>query len=297
MGAWLNLCRWKNLSIISITQVLVFFYLNKLTPGISIDQDSYTNFILLIFCTVLLAAGGFIINDLFDEVSDHYNKADTKIIGNKISFKAAQVFYILTVLTGNIIALLLSIRLNSLVEYFIYPTIVFLLWVYSYKLKCTPLAGNLFVSIFTSGVILIIPYAFRNEFNLISTKPFITYLQESKSILLMCLFTFSINFYREVVKDLEDLAGDKMQGCQTTAIYFGEANTRIISGIILLTHFILTILIIQTTIPGIILISIPALILFIVPYTSIGWNYTILSLCSKLYMILGLIYFLTNYHG
>ena len=42
------------------------------------------NFILLIFCTVLLAAGGFIINDLFDEVSDHYNKTDTKIIGNKI---------------------------------------------------------------------------------------------------------------------------------------------------------------------------------------------------------------------
>lgn len=297
MDAWLNLCRWKNLSIITITQILVFLYLSRGNSGIEFNLNTYINVALLIFCTVLLAAGGFIVNDLFDEISDDHNKAGKKIIGNKISFRDGQIAYVVLVLSGNLIALLLSVRLNSFTEYLIYPLIVFLLWLYSYKLKCTPLAGNVFVSIFTSGVILIIPFAFRNELSLKSDQTFLSFLIDYKNILLMGLFSFGINLYREVVKDLEDLSGDHLQGCQTTAIHFGETKTRIISTVLITSQLAITFILIEVNLLSTILTSIPAVILITLPYTKIGWNYKILSGLSKLYMIIGLLYFLTLYHG
>ena len=99
MDAWLNLCRWKNLSIIAITQILVFLYLSRGNSGIEFNLNTYINVALLIFCTVLLAAGGFIVNDLFDEISDDYNKTGKKIIENKICLIDEKIDYEVIVLS------------------------------------------------------------------------------------------------------------------------------------------------------------------------------------------------------
>lgn len=46
----------------------------------------------------------------------------------------------------------------------------------------------------------------------------------------MGAFAFVLSVYREIMKDLEDLAGDQKVGAKTVAIAFGEGPARIMAG-------------------------------------------------------------------
>ena len=108
---FLKLIRWKNLLIIILIQyftryfiIAPFYHLQKISL-----QMNNTDFFLLVFAIVLLAAAGYIINDIFDLQIDRINKPDKLIVENSISEKKANIIYVIM----NSIAVLIGVYLAN----------------------------------------------------------------------------------------------------------------------------------------------------------------------------------------
>ena len=103
---YLQLIRYQNLLLLAIMQ-LVFRYgfLKYQDIWLSLSDLQYG---LLVLVTVLLAAGGYVINDIFDQDTDAENKPNTALVGKSISEGNAYYIYIGLTLTGVAIGMYLS---------------------------------------------------------------------------------------------------------------------------------------------------------------------------------------------
>ncbi len=89
---YLKLIRYQNLLLIAFMQLVFRFgYLEQINIPLSLH---YWQYALLILATVLIAAGGNIINDIFDQETDSINKPNRNNIGIKISESKAYTIYI-----------------------------------------------------------------------------------------------------------------------------------------------------------------------------------------------------------
>lgn len=215
----IHIIRTPNLCLLAGIQCLIFLKLSNHTQSVM----SWTDFILLIVITVLLGASGYVINDYYDAGTDRINKPDKWIAGNVWSMKTVRLFYLVLVITGFLLSIWLAIQLGMLAYIFIYPLAVSGLFIYSYKLKCRPVIGNLWVSIFCAGVIGIVylpDYIYHNT-------------QHIKTELWYYIaFAFLSTWLREVVKDIEDVAGDSEIGCRTAVVVYGVKTGKIIAVIL-----------------------------------------------------------------
>ena len=95
------------------------------------------------------------------------------------------------------------------------------LYLYSLKLQHFPLIGNAIVSSLCAVVILI-PHSFSYEiynfknFNIINNL-FVVY----------AIFCFLITFKREIIKDMEDIEGDRKIGSHTLPVVIGLRVTKL----------------------------------------------------------------------
>ncbi len=299
--AYLNLIRPKNLLIVAFTQL--FFQYVIIVPvfraaGLSLAL-SPLNLGLLILCTLLITAGGNIINDYYDLAVDKYNnrRSSSALLDSSDIFK----FYIVVVFLGAAIALYVAYEIANLSLFWIYPAAVTTLFLYSYRLKHIPLLGNIIVSLFTALVIYILLFAEKASISELGKGNNSEY-----DVLIYCcygfmIFAFLSNLIREIIKDLEDKEGDEKYGSRTLPIVIGDKWAKNIC------YFLLTILIIglgiwpQLDIPtnfyGANKIYIRAVLTLPVFYAfgsiykaESKQQYHEISQLLKLYMILGLLY-------
>ena len=106
----------------------------------------------MVLATVIVAAGGYIINDIYDYPIDQMNKPEKTFINRLISRKNAWYLYIslnvLVVLSG----VYFYVRTGWKAAY-LYPLIgISMLWLYSYRLKKSILLGNFVVALFCALV-------------------------------------------------------------------------------------------------------------------------------------------------
>ena len=178
---------------------------------------------LLVLSTVLIAAGGYVINDILDQQTDWENKPDKVIVGKSIS--EAKAYNIYAVL--NIIGVAIGFYLSNVIMRPNFAAIFVLtaatLYIYATSLKRMLLLGNIVVALLLSlSVIIIGVFDLFPATDAANQKVMATLF----SILLdYAIFAFMINLLREIVKDLEDLDGDSKQGMSTLAIVFGIEKT------------------------------------------------------------------------
>ncbi|NOT37908.1 MAG: UbiA family prenyltransferase [Saprospiraceae bacterium] len=294
MNPWLQLIRWKNLLIIGITQTLIYFFLFKIN-SIGGDIAGY-DVALFIICTLIIAAGGNVINDLVDIKADFVNRPFEKCyILNYIGLSPAIKFYYILICSGGIIALYLSIKYEFYYSFLIYPLCVYLFWIYSQYLQCKGYWGNVLVSLFISLVVMIMPYFF--SYNLDGTFFSAEYEKVWDRICLLAGFAFVVNLMREIIKDIEDVRGDELIGCQTGCVKYGtRVSLVIVKSIVVLT--LLGSVYLLFNIFGnwvqslfIICIIIPLLV-FLYLLFSKEINFAKMSMLCKVYMLIGLIYFI-----
>lgn len=237
---YLNLLRFPNLLIVAFTQYLLQYtiilpYLEA--ANLSPILDTF-HFFLLVLTTVLIAAGGYVINDIVDYPIDIINKPEKTIINCSIAMtKAKNLYYGLSIL-GLSIAFYLAWYVNNLGLVLIYPFAVLLLWFYAHYFKKQVLLGNAVVALFCAFVAGILLFAERAAFFELQEINAVLANRMGGIIVAYGIFAFIATLYREVIKDMEDVEGDRLYGCQTLPIVVGLKKTKIyavfLAGIFLL---------------------------------------------------------------
>src|SRR5687767_4495711 len=209
----LHIIRWPNLLMLAGIQLLVYFQLVAADGSVL----SWPDLTLIILITIVAGAGGYIINDYYDHAIDRINKPDKQIAGNFLSLEKVRNIYLAFVLTGFCLSIWTAFRLDLLAYLFIYPFAVTGLWLYSYTLKCRPIIGNLWVSLFCAGVVGVValPDILLNEGYVFRVE-----------LWYYLAFAFLSTWLREVIKDIEDVEGDAKANCQTAVVYFGRTVGR-----------------------------------------------------------------------
>ena len=223
MMQYLKIFRPPNLVIIILTQYLIRYCL--LNPfysasGVPFAIGSF-DFALLVLSTLLIAAGGNIINDILDIDSDKINKPDKIWVGKLMTKKNAYFIYLALSITGVTIGFYLSFRIGYLMFGFIYLAIALLLYFYSSSYQKIAFVGNITVSVLSAMVVLIV---WLYEFFALRSQPvFFAKLMPVTGIVSIlvwsyAVFAFLTSVIREIVKDIEDREGDAKAGYRTLPV-------------------------------------------------------------------------------
>jgi 4-hydroxybenzoate polyprenyltransferase len=174
---------------------------------------------------VLIAAAGYIINDYFDLNIDQVNKPDKLIVDKVIKRRWTIFWHIVFSLTGVALGFYVDYTTRIWLLGFSNAVCVFLLFIYSTSLKRRFLIGNILISLLTSWVILVVAWCEYNHLIKInSSLPADKILRDT---FLYAGFAFVISLVREVVKDMEDVEGDRKYGCKTMPILWGMNATKV----------------------------------------------------------------------
>jgi len=220
---FIRLTRILNVLILVLVEVLLYFgfiayYASATNSELVLSRTELWIFIAI---TALLTIGGNIINDIMDVDIDLINKPEKRVVNKDISEKGAWGLYH----TVNVLALLLTTYWYWVTKNAVIATILLVsalgMYYYSSWMKRKFLIGNLFVSILCALPPLLLLFI---EF------PSIARISESQPIIGLWIvsvigvysyFAFATTMYREVIKDIQDIPGDKAVGCTTLPILAG----------------------------------------------------------------------------
>ncbi len=115
---YLFILRPKNLALIGFTMtVLQYGVIHRITKGAPVLDDY--GFILFVLTTLLIAASGNLVNDIFDRNTDKINKPEKTYIPHIISLKQAWIYYLVLVFIGFVLALYIGFSSGHLADIWI----------------------------------------------------------------------------------------------------------------------------------------------------------------------------------
>jgi 4-hydroxybenzoate polyprenyltransferase len=219
----LSLIRFPNLLIILATQYLLrqFVLAPALQRAAFAPSFDELRFFLLTLCTVMLAAGSYVINDVLDAEPDRINKPDKVYVGKIFSRMQAMAIYRTTLYCGLGLAIYLAVYIKNFPLVLIYPAAAVMLWFYSFRLKKMPLAGNMVVSLFCAFVPGIVWFAEREVLAQLAGRHAESALSVNHLFAWYLTFAFCSTMFREIVKDIEDLEGDRSANLKTLPVVAG----------------------------------------------------------------------------
>lgn len=169
------------------------------------DQTPGLNVILAAIAASLVMASGNVINDIYDIGIDKINKPLRPIPSGNITIKEAYAIYFIFIVLSIFISALENEKALAIVLFSI-----LMLFFYSKYLKRIPLVGNILIA-FLTGLVFI--YG-----GFVSGNP--------SAAIIPALFAFLINLIREIVKDMEDVEGDRKADAITFPIKFGVQKSK-----------------------------------------------------------------------
>lgn len=225
-GVFFKLVRWPNLIITALMMCLVHRCL--------MQMESSAAFTLLVISMVLIQAGGYVINDIFDMEIDAINKPEKQIVGKVFTEKQCNLFYIVLTIIGLACALAASVMAlgNKFITIFACMALLAcLLYSYSSRYKKKLVIGNIIVSLSVAFAVFV-PWLFemiyisKHELLLITMQPLMRI--SLRFVLIYTAFAFLMTLIREIVKDMQDVKGDGRSHCRTIPIVWGMKAAQII---------------------------------------------------------------------
>jgi geranylgeranylglycerol-phosphate geranylgeranyltransferase len=151
----------------------------------------------------LVTAGANAINDFFDVEIDRINRPERPLPRGDLSPEDARTMWLVT----STAAVVLNVAVNP-AALAIATAAVVLLYFYSARLKGTILAGNIVVGLMTGMAFIYGGVVVGNP----------------GRAALPALFAFLINLARELVKDVEDMEGDRAKQASTLPVRYGPRS-------------------------------------------------------------------------
>jgi len=196
-------------------------------------------FVALVLSTILVAAGGNVINDYFDTRIDRVNKPGEVIVGRTVKRRTA--------ITGHLVLSGLGLLLGAftawragLPQWALIPAFAIgALWTYSTSFKRRLIIGNGLVAVLAALVPLtvglyeipLLKRAFVRPWPVELPDGSLNYLEPAYAqlgawIIAYTVFAFLSTLVRELQKDMADVKGDAIAGCRTVPIVWGAAWAR-----------------------------------------------------------------------
>lgn len=168
-------------------------------------------FPVLVACISVFVVTGFgnAINDYFDHKIDAINKPERPIPSGRISLKRAEYYSLALALLGNILAFLFL----GLVPELIVLVSTLLMFYYAHTLKKKLLIGNFIISFLTG-----LSFVFGG-----------VVVEATIPSIYLGFYAFFSTMMREIVKDMEDVRGDKIEGANTLPIAYGMKSSSILA--------------------------------------------------------------------
>lgn len=271
------------IEIIRPVNVIITCLVILLSIGVFSQDIIFNNNVLFaVLAAGFVASSGNIINDYFDQGIDSINRPERPLPSKRITGFEAVFLYIAL----NVFAVILVMKISFSTLLIVLLTII-LLFVYSAKLKSLPFAGNFVVAVCTG-----LAFVFAGEFS-----------KNIQASIIPAAYAFQINLIREILKDVEDVEGDKQFGMSTIPIKYGvnfAKNILLFLSLILITStfipFLAHLYKIEYLIIVLFFVDLP-LIYFIKMLFQIDFDNKIsrLSNIIKLTMVFGLIAIVVGY--
>ena len=268
----MRLVRWSNLLFLAalvwvMEKWVAVPILNKAAFG---EQLPWYLLLLVMLATVLIAAGGYVINDYFDVKIDRINRPDEVIVTRSVSKPAAMRLSLILSGIGIVCGLAVAAILRSMTIGILFILIPGLLWFYSSSYKRLFMIGNLIIALLAAVTPLLVAMVNVAQLQLLyaTILPYTTLVHDLYAWLGgFALFAFLLTWIREIIKDIQDQMGDRELECHSMPVVWGELWTKVfVTGLIVLT-----------------LAVIGHLWFHVLPF-PIGWN----SLSTR-YIVLGII--------
>ena len=214
MNAYLEIIRPGNAVMAAIAVILMMFVGHYYELPIIICA------LIVFVCT----GAGNTINDVFDVKIDEINKPNRPIPSGRISLENARNYAFALFGIGIALSFVDSYLVNSIWPSVIVVPAAVIMYLYARNLKAMPLIGNLTVATLTGFCFVIAGVVIACATNSLKILFISIYLG---------LFAMFMTLAREIVKDMEDIAGDKQEGARTFPILYGKKISSIISIILI----------------------------------------------------------------
>ncbi len=203
--ALLSIVRWYNILLLVVAQYLAALFLMT-------DYHDFKHTLLnttlhkIVLSTIFIVAAGFIINNFYDHEKDSINRPQQTAFERLVRKRTKLNFYFLFNTIGTLLALSISWR-----AFTFFAVYAFALWFYSHKLKRIPIVGN-----FTASGLAVAPF-----FGI-----FFYFTIENWVVFPLVGIFWSLNFFREMLKDMIAVKGDTLSGYHTLPVVSGMEKTK-----------------------------------------------------------------------
>lgn len=269
-----------NLFLIVLTQTLVSVFLLNESLCVSnlFIKNNYIDFYFLILVTVLSAAGGYILNDIFDRKIDLINspkRGDFTTKNLSFLYFLSSAFFI--------VALFLGFVISSEIGICVLFSVVLLIF-YAKFSKKVGIFKPILVSFLTAFSIVLVGL---EKFNSFSSIPILVWI--------FSVWAFLLSMCREIIKDFEDFEGDSFQNSFTSVIQLGKTKSiwllKFLSIFLILSIFLSVFIYpntYSTSIHKILIIILIGIFIFLLNNSKIT-SYKKLSLFCKIMMLVGIL--------
>lgn len=216
--SFFSVIRGYNIWVVALAQYLSAIFIlapEKRALDIILDWRLF----LIVLASTLAIASGYIINNFYDAKKDLINRPKKAMIDRLVSQETKLKVYF----GINFIVVLLMFFISWRAVLF-FSTYIFLIWLYSHKLKKIFLLGNL-----TAAILAVLPF-----FGVL-----MYYKNFYQVIFAHATFLFLLILIRELIKDLENVEGDLITDYKTIPVVFGLQTAKIV----------VTLLVVGTLIP------------------------------------------------
>jgi 4-hydroxybenzoate polyprenyltransferase len=220
IGGFIIASRIPNLIIIAYTQFAAAWFLMNI-PRYEILNLSFAIFLI---STAMIGAGGYIINDYFDQKIDMINRPQKVVVGTDLRRRFALLFHVLLSFGGILLGFFIDPMIGA-----IHVFSAGALWTYSVGIKKVLLLSTLTISFLTCLTILLVMVYFR-DFSLVAVA--------------YALFGCVVVFIRETLKDIISAKGERIFGVQSVPIVWGIRGAKLliflacIAGISILFYYL-----------------------------------------------------------
>lgn len=200
--------KWVSLlSTIRVYNIVVMVIAQYLSALFILSNQSFRevffdfNLFIIVLASALSIASGYIINSFYDSQKDLINRPKKTMLDRLVSQKTKLNVYFAINFFVFVIAFFVSLKAVLFFSFYIFS-----LWFYSHKVKKIPFLGNLYAALLAVFPFFGILLYYKNFHDVIFGH---------------AIYLYIIILIREMIKDLENIAGDIAQDYRTVPVLLG----------------------------------------------------------------------------